>query len=649
MAFTVSPQALATRPAANKALDASAARAIAQAAVNVELFTIPLYMAGMYSLEGRHQITSPGNDFYQGRLWPGATKVAAPTTPNDIAFNIVFSVFIEEMLHLQIAANVASAIGQAPLFTSSMLQNPDHSWCCYGDTLTVIPHIVDLTQTINTSGVKVTIDALTAAQLELFLAIEQPEAQARANIQPQYLSNYFPTVPFAGWQQDWNETNLPMFGSIGWMYQCLWDYLNFNYDDGTTLCDYMFVQDSVQNDMFNVSDSGHPDAEYPEFQTSLAGVTDSKTALALIGTLLSAITDQGEGSLLPNPPPGLLAAVEPMYQANRPALEADYPGATDTGGSAPSPDAAARCDNDAADHFERFTAIQAMLPTLTTWPQWFETNRWTADMLQASDYDPNSNPYNLPTTAQIAQALNNMAYPSDPADRAANYKLFCQASVGSIAGVTSVLDTYWSAPGGTFPYPAMTGSGDRMAICWSVFGQKPDLSVGIGDPDESILNHCCQALDFAGTGTNSCAQVELFHACRGSNACKAQGGCGFVQLTTGGGLCGHFLSARADPKVGATTVYSVPSDNKCGTFGGCAVPISASQLLNKSGTMELYNFSQDGQNNPMPVGTMAFTAGQSVHDVAYAAFRQVMQMRGVTVPDTPPPPSDLRLVFIPST
>lgn len=42
MPYMVSPSALAARPAAMKDLDASALRAIAQAAVNVELFTIPL-------------------------------------------------------------------------------------------------------------------------------------------------------------------------------------------------------------------------------------------------------------------------------------------------------------------------------------------------------------------------------------------------------------------------------------------------------------------------------------------------------------------------------------------------------------------------------------------------------------------------------
>ena len=36
--------------------------------------------------------------------------------------------------------------------------------------------------------------------------------------------------------------------------------------------------------------------------------------------------------------------------------------------------------------------------------------------------------------------------------------------------------------------------------------------------------------------------------------------------------------APAAGSTGKPTPYSAPSDNKCATFGGCAVPISASQL-----------------------------------------------------------------------
>ena len=653
MSFTVSPAALVLRPASQKPVDASAVRAVAQAAINVELFTIPLYMGALYSIVGTHQITSPGNAFYQGRLWPGLGPTAKPANPNERAFNIVFSVFIEEMLHLQIAANVASAIQAHPDFTSPALQSKTHGWTCYGPKNTILPHIVDLRDT-RFDQVKVNLAALSRDQLELFFAIEEPEEDARKAIKPKDLHKYFPTVPFKGWTVKKTETDLPMFGTIGTMYQCYWDYLNLKYDDGTTLIDEVFKAGSIQNDIFNATAGGYK-PEYPGFSANLSAAGTGAEALPLISNMLSAITDQGEGSLLKDPPAPMLMAVEERYRANRANLEADYPGATDSGGPAPSPDAAARADNDKPDHYERYVDLMGWIDQIETWPQWFASGkRWTAAELEAPDYDPTKNPYGLPSTQEVADAINRMAYPAKPADRAKNYKLFTQASIGGIAGVTTVLDSYWNTAGGVFPYPAMSGSGDRMGICWAVFGEAPDLSIGLGEPTPDTLKHSCQSLSFDVLGNNSCADVELFHACRGSNNCKAQGGCGFVQPTTGGGLCGHFLAAQnlcggpSPPPPPSNTVYSAPSDNKCGTFGGCAVPISASQLLNSSGNMELFDFTGP-TNAPAPIAKMPFTEGERVHDVAYRAYRQVMQHRGKTVPETPPPPDDLRLIFIPST
>src|SRR4051812_17164706 len=95
------------RDPANLNTDRAALEKIIQMAVNVELFTIPLYMATMYSIQGMHQITG-ANNLYQGRLWPGLAPSFRPgpkptknIPENEKAFNTIFSVFIEEMLHLQ--------------------------------------------------------------------------------------------------------------------------------------------------------------------------------------------------------------------------------------------------------------------------------------------------------------------------------------------------------------------------------------------------------------------------------------------------------------------------------------------------------------------------------------------------------------------
>src|SRR5437764_1981871 len=150
---------LKERAPENKDTDKAALQAIAQAAINVELFTIPLYMVSLFSIQGMHQITSANNNFYEGRLWPGAAPSPDPQNDpvnptNALAFNHFFSVFIDEMLHLQLASNVAKALGVMPTYTSSALQSSNYGWTCYGPDNTVIPHILDFQDTREYKGIK---------------------------------------------------------------------------------------------------------------------------------------------------------------------------------------------------------------------------------------------------------------------------------------------------------------------------------------------------------------------------------------------------------------------------------------------------------------------------------------------------------------
>jgi hypothetical protein len=654
---TLSASAQAPRDPALKNLDRMALRAIAQAAVDVELFTIPLYMTSLYSIQGMHAITGKANAFYKGRLWPGAKTSANPVTANEQAFNLVFSVFIQEMLHLQMAANMATVVGISPRFTDSALQNENHGWTCYGATESIIPNIIDLKDTIHHEDVPVNVGPLSDTLLRLFIAIEQPEADARANIKPGKEKDYFPQAPFT----DWEPGALPRFGTIGWMYQCYYDYLSLTYSDGTTLWDAVFTPSAVQNDLFNsFSSPGHPMREFMGFETTIA-TTDKAIAFEQMVSMMDAITDQGEGSEIQRRPQ-LLQAVKPKYQPSNTALRADYPSYDDTGKQIPSADAVARSDNDPLDHYERFRKVQDLLPQVITWPQWLETHKsWTAAELQGPDYDP-ANPLKLPTPDELAAALNAL---NEPAAQAESHKLLSQAVIGAIAGVTTVLDDYWNPPATgpvLFPFPSMAGSGDRMSIAWAVLGMTPDLSTGLEPADPKKLYHSCQALSLDAAGDNTCAAVEIFHTCRGSNNCHAQGGCGFVQPISGGGNCGSAVVVRGGAGVGVgggcglppQKLYSAPSDNRCSGFGGCAVPISASQVFPAGGQMQLYDFVEDskGKGGWMSVAfgvPMTYDKGDKVHDVAYRAYQAVMENRGKTVPTDPPGPDNLRLVFPPST
>jgi hypothetical protein len=668
------------RPLDQLATDTAAVRAIAQAAVSVELFTIPLYMATMYSIYGTHQINSKGVRYYEGRQWPGMSTTARPESKEQKAFNIIFSVFIQEMLHLQMASNIATAIGAAPCFTGAELQNQQHGWTCYGPNLTTIPHIVDLKDTSGYSHVRVNLEELNHNQCELFRAIEQPEEQAREQLRAFDKldhTKYFPQVPLAGWTPGKHVHDLPLFGTIGYMYECYAAYISIEYTDGETLWQKLFVNNSVQQDMFNTTVKGHEKAEFPRFDTSFGpNVQDGGniTSFNKAIDMMAAITDQGEGSdgaikRYRRSAAAMLMAVQPDYREDDEALKVDYPSYSNDGGDAESRDAAARHDSAKYDHYERFGHVKDMLP-VKTWAQWHaEGHVWDAAMLTNERYNPATAPQNIPGPDDVAGALNRLKDKSD------TLTMLSTVANGAIYGITSVLDTYWQDQGTAFPYPSMVGAGDRMALCWAVLGQAPNLATGVPVRDKDILYHACQGMHLEGEAEATCAALAVYHTCRGSNGCHAQGGCGFAQLDTGGGQCGGSAAGggsssscghsakvtkvagnlcgapKPPPPVPADEVYSAPSDNKCATFGGCAVPISASQLYPNAtpGTMTLYNFGPGPDHKSESLGeTVSFALGESVYDKAWEAYAKVMAARGAT-PAAKPAPTDLRMALPPST
>jgi hypothetical protein len=660
---------LKKRPAANKDTDKAALQAIAQAAVDVELFTLPLYMVSMYSIQGMHQITSKGNDFYRGRLWPGASPARDPAgNPNAQAFNHFFSVFIDEMLHLQLASNIAKALGVMPSYNSAALVDPDYGWICYGKDNTVLPHILDFQDTVpGYNDIKVKLDALTLEQNRLFLAIEQNEEDAKKIIDADKVGKYFPTAPFENWKAG---DELPMFGTIGCMYKCLWQYMEIVYDDDTSLFEYVFNRGTLERDLFNASSSYHK-PEYPEMPTMASGEVSVPSAMENILNMINAITDQGEGQGVAEwirRMRGLLqyAPVEGQFQPDEEALNFDYPNYTDTGvQNDPSGNKVARSENGGLDHHDRFLAIDELLKAggVVTWDQWHASgNKWTADMLKTNEQDYKANTWNLPPAEDIAAALNNMKAGAD------NYKIFSQAAAGSIAGITRVLRGFWTAETTSFPSPSMYGSGDRVSICWAIFGSYPDITEGIAAKTPGQMYHACQGLELSGTRGATCAEVAVFHSCRGSNTCKAEGGCGFVQIQGQSANCGHKVllehlqpSRPLQGQVQAGGVlYSAPSDNMCASFGGCAVPISASQLYpipNASepdqpfGTMELYDFVGETAE-PVRIkglnGLLRYDEGDRVYDIAWKAYVKVLKHRGQPIPEQPKD-SELRLAFPPST
>ncbi|USD39273.1 ferritin-like protein [Ferrimonas sp. SCSIO 43195] len=659
--------ALQQRAIHNRPADVAAVRALAQAAVNVELFTIPLYMTAMYSLQGMHAITGD-NALYKGRLWPGMSTSAKVQTANQQCFNTIFSVFIQEMLHLQLASNIFNALTKnapenqcSPCFTSPLLQDPGTlGWHCYGETKTTIPHIINLKDTTVYQSVTVSLGEVNDNTVALFLAIEEPADVLQTLILDSKRGDYLVTkgplseqVPFDGWTADNTEKDLPMFGTIAAMYECLALYLNLEYSDGTTLIEALYKPDSIQNDLFNTESEGHCSPEFPHLNT----VIDAGSAVeakAQILTMMDAITDQGEGSTLKvqGPqvavrPQGMVGdAVKPNYQPDFNALKNDYVSYNDDGQKVESADAHARFFGGVVDHYDRFQQVRGLLESgqLTTWSQWHNASdqprSWQASMLELEGAAPIAG---IPTAEEVAGALNRL---NAPDSRDGNLELFSRVAAGAIAGITTVLNDYWSTPNTDFPFPSMAGSGDRISICWAVFGQAPDLSLGQFERhsgDSAPLYHACQGLDYGDSAEgNQCASKEVFHTCRGSNACKGEGGCGFVQSTKGGSGCNAMVA-----KTGDDELYTAPGDNFCGSYGGCAVPISASQRFPKSGTMALYQLFADKDSVKLEQ-TLSFDEGDSVYATAWKAYEKVMASEGKPAGNAPEA-SDLRLAFPPST
>lgn len=694
MKTKANPEDLFDRDSVHYETDAAAVKAIVQAAVNVELFTIPLYMASMYSLQGMHQITG-NNNLYQGRLWPGLAPTFRPgqgiktnIPENETAFNTIFSVFIEEMLHLQLASNLATAVGVTPVFTQLSPKTDNYAWSCYGAAKTEIPFIVDLQDCedlpdkkedakIDYSKIRVKLGELDLIQNDLFLAIEAPESEARERVKPEYRNKYFPTAPFKDWQAG---DPLPMFGSIGQMYQCLWDYLDITYKGEKSLWERIYQPGAIQQDIFNASSTGHPYKEYQNMETTVGGWLPDK-AKELVFKLICAITDQGEGADITKnmrPMVGLMA-VQDVNQASYVALENDYPSYTDSGKPTGSSHAAARYGNGKEDHYERFEKIRVDLcgGKIVTWTRWHNEvrpgpDKWKADDLKTLDYDKNQCP--LPSADDIAAALNRLNDPSGNMDlndpkRAENYKQFCEIATGAIAGITTVLDKYWADTSVGFPFPSMGGSGDRLMMCWAVFGQVPDLSVGVQPIVDGVLYHACQGMNLNQDAeiNDSCASPQIYHNCRGSNSCKAQGGCGFVQQVGQSKSCGSSVNTVkvVENLCGGPTpkptgvIYSAPADNVCSSFGGCAVPISASQIYPvitydkdnnpvTSGLMELNDFVGPTHTSTKLQNQIEFTTGSIVHDIAWKAYEAVSLSRHKQ-PQPKPTASDIRLAFPPST
>lgn len=121
-----------TRTADDLDGDAKMLKALVKLAADVELFTIPLYMTSLYSIAG---IKSQTNGTVVPYIGPNLSY-SLQGKASQKAYNIIYSVYIQEMLHLQLALNIGNVLGvKAKLVQPNYPPNPDNpNWIpCLGE------------------------------------------------------------------------------------------------------------------------------------------------------------------------------------------------------------------------------------------------------------------------------------------------------------------------------------------------------------------------------------------------------------------------------------------------------------------------------------------------------------------------------------
>jgi hypothetical protein len=131
-----------------------------QQALDLELWTIPLYLSALYSIKGLNQLRQ--KDF------PNAAK-------------LIISVVVQEMLHLELVCNISNALGYSPKFKAPI----------YDPALGIPfihPELNHLPEELR--GFRVEVNNLNSNSLKLFAAIEFPHLEANYNweTKEQYLS-----------------------------------------------------------------------------------------------------------------------------------------------------------------------------------------------------------------------------------------------------------------------------------------------------------------------------------------------------------------------------------------------------------------------------------------------------------------------------
>jgi hypothetical protein len=533
-----------TRTKADREADQKTLHALIQLAAGVELFTIPLYMTSLYSIAGiKTQIDGSAVPF----IGPNEAYTLQGKSSQK-AYNAIYSIYIQEMLHLQLALNIGNVLG-APANLTQPVYPPnanDPNWIpCLGKLAHLNPGKYK-----QFADIKATLGPLDENAINLFLAIELPDDDSL--VEP-------PKIPLTCSPDDVaNQT----FGGIGNLYHIIEQYMDFVYtdDNDTTLFEYCYrqalakAQHSATRKITQVNQfSGSSSYSHMTLQ-----VTDGATATLALGQvkdMINGIISEGEGSKKTN-----FNFVSPNYRPDSDSSE--IPADALWG---------------AYSHFARFEYVQSIYKDVVTWPKWFKTRPdkepWTWQDLVA---DPLAVTASQKTRAKAqAKAWNSPEIGGQLNDILnSTFNLFLES-----------INNAWSAAPQPFPMAAMRAISSRVTAVWA--GRAVPEFIKPGATPPSVALHSCQGLNTAtenGKAPGECdCSTAIPHTCAGTNSCKGQGGCGYA--VDNSGSPDYYAIQGSD-------LNYIPSMNDCETKGGCGAPIPVAQVFT-----EQYSATENGPLN----------------------------------------------------
>jgi len=530
------PSAVATpitRTADDLDGDAKMLKALVKLAADVELFTIPLYMTSLYSIAG---IKSQTNGTVVPYIGP-SLSYSLQGKASQKAYNIIYSVYIQEMLHLQLALNIGNVLGvKAELVQPNYPPNPDNpNWIpCLGELKHLNP-----VKYPEFAHVEATLGELNENSINMFMAIELPDEDSLVPA---------PAVPLACTPE---AVATQTFGGIGNLYHIIERYMDFEYpahEGGSySLFEHCYTaaasSDIVQVDMF-----GDVYANMTRAITPGASVQD---AYAGVKQMIAAIISEGEGS----------------SRSNNNFVNKDY---------RPGGDNAIPTDVlwDTYSHWARFEAVKSFYQDVLTWPKW----RFERELI-----NPGEGPW-LWTDLVTDPLATNTAKHAIGSEEVAR-QMADAWNTPSIGGqlndilnstfnqfLTSINNS-WSATQNTFPMAAMKSISSRVTSVWAA-GAVPEFAKPASSGSSTSL-HACQGLNTEvengkAPGYCDCA-TAIAHTCAQTNSCANQGGCGYL------------LEENGSPVTTSGPSF-VPGQNTAALNGGCGAPIPELQVFHADAT-----------------------------------------------------------------